>query len=117
MMGIVQIRKRKNDSSEEGNTPQTDSPDWIKFAAGGVLVTGGLLLLTGQRRAGMIVGAAGAGLALVDQKENVQTMWNQVPSYVEKLQTLLTQVQGKVDTIAAKRDSLHRALSAFGRGA
>jgi hypothetical protein len=114
-MGIVQIRKRKDDSSEQ--TAQTDSPDWVKFAAGGALITGGVLLLTGQRRAGMVVGAAGAGLALVDQQDNVRMMWNQVPTYVEKLQTLITQVQGKVDSIAAKRDTLHRALSAFGRGA
>ena len=116
-MGIVQIRKDKNNSPEQTNMAQTENPDWIKFAAGGALITGGLLLLTGQRRAGMVVGAAGAGLALVDQQENVRTLWNQVPGYVDKLQTLINQVQDKVEAFSSKRDSLHRVLTSFSRGA
>jgi hypothetical protein len=116
-MGIVQIRKQNDDSTEQTNMAQNDNPDWIKFAAGGALITGGLLLLTGQRRAGAVVGAAGAGLALVDQKENVRTVWNQVPGYIDRLQTLINQVEEKVEAFSSKRDSLHQVLTSFRRGA
>lgn len=117
-MGIVQIRKRKNDSSVETTaTTQTDSPDWVKFAAGGALIAGGLLLLTDKRRAGVVLGAAGAGLAVVDQQDAVRNLWSQIPGYIERFQGLLNQVQTKVDALSAKRDSLHRALSSFNRGA
>jgi hypothetical protein len=116
-MGIVQIRKRKSDSSEDAPSALTDSPDWIKFAAGGALIAGGLLLLTNKRRAGLVLGAAGAGLAVADQQDTVRAMWNQVPGYIERFQSFINQVQSKVDAVSARRDSLHRVLSSFGRGA
>jgi hypothetical protein len=118
-MGIVQIRKRKSGSLAEPTTTttETDSPDWIKFAAGGALITGGLLLLTNKRRAGMFLGAAGAGLAIADQQDTIRSVWNQLPGHVERLQSLISQVQSKVDQFSARRDSLHRALSSFSRRA
>jgi uncharacterized membrane protein YebE (DUF533 family) len=114
-MGIVQIHERKGDSPEE--TTQTDSAAWVKFAAGGALIAGGLLLMANKRRAGLLVGATGAGLAVADQQETVRNLWNQVPGYIEKLQTVIGQVQDKVDAFSAKRDSLHQALSSFSKGA
>jgi hypothetical protein len=116
-MGIVQIRKRKDDSTAEGPLAQAETADWIRFAAGGALIAGGMLLLANKRRAGMLVGAAGAGLAVADQQDVVRNAWNQVPTYVDKLQKFINQVQDKVDTFSAKRDSLHRVLSSFGKGA
>lgn len=116
-MGIVQIRKHKDNPTELTNMAENENSDWLKFAAGGALITGGLLLLTGQRRAGAVVAAAGAGLALADQRDGVRAVWNQVPGYIEKLQTLITQVQDKVETLSSKRDTLHRVLSSFSKGA
>jgi hypothetical protein len=116
-MGIVQIRKRKSDSPEGLATAQSESPDWIKFAAGGALIAGGLLLLTNRRRAGLIVGATGAGLAVADQQDAVRNLWNDVPGYIDRFQSLISQVQAKVDTLSEKRDTLHRVLSSFNRGA
>ncbi len=112
-MGMVQLRKHKTDSSEDLTSSQTESTDWIKLAAGGALIAGGVLLLTNNRRAGLIVGAAGAGLAVADQQDSVRSMWNQVPGYIERFQGLINQVQTKVDAVSAKRDSLHRVLSSF----
>jgi hypothetical protein len=116
-MGIVQIRKRKDVSAVETNTAQTDSPDLVKFAAGGALIAAGVLLLANKRRAGMVLGAAGAGLAVVDQQDTVRHVWNEIPGYVDRLQSLINQAQGKIDKFMAKRDSLHKALSSFNRGA
>ncbi len=116
-MGIVQIRKHKDNPTEMTNMPENENPDWLKFAAGGALITGGLLLLTGQRRAGAVVAAAGAGLALVDQRDGVRTVWNQVPGYIDRLQTLINQVEEKVEAFSSKRDSLHQVLTSFRRGA
>jgi len=46
-MGIVSIPKRKTTETEEAGA--TESRDWVNIAAGGSLMAGGLLLLTGQR--------------------------------------------------------------------
>lgn len=116
-MGMVHIRKRRTGSPDDPAIEQTESPDWIKFAAGGALIAGGLLLLSNKRRAGLIVGAAGAGLAVADQQDAVRSLWNQVPGYIDRVQSLIGQVQSKVDTFSAKRDSLHRLLGNFTRSA
>jgi hypothetical protein len=119
-MGIVQIGKRRGDSAMETiNTtePESDSPDLVKFAAGGAMIAAGILMLSNRRRAGMVLGAAGAGLAVVDQQDAVRNLWNQIPGYVERLQTVINQVQNKVEEFSARRDSLHRALSSFSRRA
>ncbi|MGB6192279.1 MAG: hypothetical protein WBF42_07425, partial [Terracidiphilus sp.] len=107
-MGMVHIRKRRSDSPDDPAFEQSESPDWIKFAAGGALIAGGLLLLSNKRHAGLIISAAGAGLAVADQQDTVRAMWNQVPGYIDRFQGFINQVQSKVDTVSAKRDSLHR---------
>ncbi len=116
-MGMVQIRKRRTDSPDDPASAQSESPDWIKFAAGGALIAGGLLLLSNKRHAGLIVGVAGAGLAVADQQDTVRSVWNQVPGYIERFQGFINQVQSKVETVSAKRDSLHRILGNFTRSA
>ncbi len=40
--------------------------NWIGFAAGGTLVAAGLLLLVGERRAGMVAAASGTALAMTE---------------------------------------------------
>jgi hypothetical protein len=115
-MGIVSIPKRKSVSPEAANTPKTDSGDWVKIAAGGALIAAGFLLLTNQRRAGMVVGAAGTALALADQQETLRSWWNQIPEYVNQVQNLIGQVQKKVDAFTARRESLHQALTGHGEG-
>jgi hypothetical protein len=110
-MGTVAIRKRRNESLEETNNPPGSSGDWVKFAAGGALIAGGFLLLKNQRRAGMVVGAAGTALAIVDQQDAVREFWNQMPAYIARVQHLIGQVQNKVDEFSARRESLHRAIT------
>jgi hypothetical protein len=85
--------------------------NWVGFAAGGTLVAAGFLLLTGQRRAGMVAAASGTALALLDQQETLRSWWNTLPAYIDEVQGLLTQVQGTVEELAAQRERLRRILA------
>jgi hypothetical protein len=75
------------------------------------LVAGGLLLLNGRRRAGLAVAASGTALAMLDQKEVLRALWNEIPGYIDDLQGMLGKVQGTVDELSAQRERLHRILS------
>ncbi len=109
-MGLVPISESKNDSAKVSNAPEANTVDWIKIAAGGSLVVGGFLLLTGQRRAGMVAAASGTALALLDQQDALRSWWKVLPGYVDQIQRVIEQVQSKVEDIAAKRESLHQVL-------
>jgi hypothetical protein len=91
--------------------PETDSFDWIKLAACGTLITGGLLLLTGQKRAGLVMAASGTALALLDHEETLRHWWDAMPEYVDRAQYMLEQVQDVVEDITEKGESLRRVLS------
>jgi hypothetical protein len=88
-----------------------DGINWIKIAAGGTLLAGGFLVLTGNRKAGLATAAAGTALALLDQQQLIRSWWNQIPAYVDQLQGLLGKVQGTIDDVAAKREALRQALT------
>jgi hypothetical protein len=87
-----------------------DKLNWVSYAAGASLVAGGLLLLAGKRRAGMVAASAGTALALLDQKETLSSWWVALPVYLEEVEGTLNQVQNAVNDLAAKRQALHRIL-------
>ena len=64
----------------------TESFDWVKVAACGSLITGSLLLLTGKKRAGLVMAASGTALALLDHEDTLRNLWEATPSYVERAQ-------------------------------
>lgn len=97
--------------SGTGTLACEDEPmNWVGFAAAGTLVAGGLLLLTGNRRAGLIVAASGAALTLLDQKETVRLWWNVLPGYIDKVQGVLNQTQDAVAEISAQRERIRRIV-------
>lgn len=96
---------------------QDDSTDWIKIAAGASLIAGGILLLTGQRRAGMAAAATGTTLAMLDQQDLLRTWWGQLPGYVDQVQSMIGQVQSTVEDFTAKRESLRQVLTKTETGA
>jgi hypothetical protein len=110
-MPVVPLRKPENDFEPELRVSETECMSWIGYAAGGTLIVGGLLLLTGRRRAGMVAAASGAALALLDQKETLNSWWNALPGYIDDIQRLLDQVQGTVEEIAIQRNNLRRILA------
>src|ERR1700760_4767040 len=91
--------------------PKTASVDWVKVAACGSLITGGLLLLSGQKRAGLVMAASGTALALLDHEETLRTWWGAMPEYVGRAQYMRGQVQDVVENIAEKGESIRGVLS------
>jgi prophage DNA circulation protein len=70
-----------------------------------------MLLLCGERRAGMVAAASGTALALLDQQETLHTWWNALPGYIDQVQGVLSQVQDAVNEVTVKREALRRALA------
>ncbi|MGA7256638.1 MAG: hypothetical protein WBX09_08330, partial [Terracidiphilus sp.] len=70
--------------------------------------------LTGQRRAGLVASAAGAALAMVDEKELVKKWWDALPNYLNTAQRMLDQAQQTIDDLASKRDKI---MSIIGKSA
>ena len=89
----------------------TECTNWARIAAGGSLLAGGLLLLTGRHRAGLFVAVSGTTMALLDQQEAVRAWWNALPGYIEGVQNLLDQVQSTVEEVSAQSLKLHQILS------
>lgn len=81
-------------------------PDWVGLTVGGTFLAGGLLLLSGKKKAGLLVTASAMALTLVDQKETVREWWNTLPGYLDDAQRLLDQASRTIDDLAAKRDKL-----------
>ncbi len=110
-MVVVPLSKPANDSATTPDAQDSEAMNWIGFAAGGTLVAAGLLLLSGERRAGMVAAASGTALALVNQQEALQSWWNALPGYIDQVQRVLGQVQDTVNEVAVKREALRRALA------
>ena len=83
---------------------------WTKYAAGGALAAGAILILSRQARAGMVVACAGTALALLDQKDAVQAGWKAIPGYLDKIEKTLAQVQEVVREVSENRAKLGRIL-------
>jgi hypothetical protein len=85
--------------------------DWVKAAASGSLIAGGLLLLTGQKRAGLVLAASGTALALLEHEENLRNLWNALPGYVDRAQSMFDQVREVAEEIAEKGRTLRGVVA------
>jgi ABC-type transporter Mla subunit MlaD len=83
----------------------------MMMAASGALIAGGVLLLTGQRRAGLVTAASGTALALLDQQDALRHWWSSLPGYMERVQALIGRVQSTVDDLAEKREQITQAMA------
>jgi hypothetical protein len=109
-MVVVPLSKPANDSAMTPGAEKSEPMNWIGFAAGGSLVAAGLLLLVGERRAGMVAAASGTALAMLNEKETLLSWWNAMPGYIDQVQRVLNQVQATVEDVDAKREALRRIL-------
>lgn len=109
-------------SSSTGNSAEAPRPcgsrsiangsmTWISLAAAGTLAASGALLVSGQRRAGLVTAAAGTALAALDQQDAVSRWWNALPACLAEAEHVLTRVQAAIDDISAQRERLHKILS------
>jgi len=90
--------------------PEPGNHHWTGLLAAGALAASGVLLITGKRRAGMVLAASGTALALLDQQKTLESWWKVLPGYLDDVQQLLSHVQGSVDELAAQREKLDRFL-------
>jgi len=110
-MVVVPLTRMENEARNNRRICASTDMNWARLAAGGSLLAGGLLLLTGNRRAGLAVAASGTALALLDQQEMVREWWDSLPEYIDKVQHLLGQAEQTVAEVAAQRERLHKILT------
>ena len=72
---------------------EAKSQDWMNWVAAGAVVAGGALMVTGNRRAGLVVAAAGTALALIEEQDAVGAFWKNLPGYLSQAQDFLDQVE------------------------
>jgi hypothetical protein len=109
-MSAVSILRRRTSLADQAVAPG-EPVDWINIAAGTALIAGGLLMLGRQRRAGMVVAAAGSALALLEHEETLRAWWQQLPGFVNQVEGVIGQVQQKVSQIAERRHSIVDAFA------
>ncbi|HUN83730.1 MAG TPA: hypothetical protein VMU48_05090 [Terracidiphilus sp.] len=107
-MPVTPFAGNGKESSTELTQTRPDAANWVRIAACGSLIAGGVLYLTGQRRAGLATAVAGTALVLLDQQEVVQTWWRELPNYVCEVQNLLDDMEKLVEDISLKRRKLHQ---------
>jgi hypothetical protein len=112
-MAVVQLTGSMNDPELVPVTSESSCGacgDWLLYTAAGTLLAGGVLLVTGNRKAGLAVAATGTALAMIDQQDTVKAVWDALPGYLTEVQGILARVQGTVEEIAAQGARLRAAL-------
>jgi hypothetical protein len=110
-MVVVPLSQSAKENGVTVRAHASETANWTRVAAAGAIVAGGLLLLTGWRRAGLITAASGTIVTLLDQKDTVRTWWTHVPGFIEDFQRMLAHVESTVQDIDSKRETLRQILS------
>ncbi len=100
-----------SESSFETREEDESGTNWIRYAAAGTMAASGVLLVTGQRRIGLIAALSGAALALIDQQDVVRSCWDKLPEFLEDVQGLLSKTQSAVEDISSQSEKLRQVLS------
>jgi hypothetical protein len=108
-MVVVPLSKSNNFDTEP-DAYGCESRNIASYLAAGILMAGGVLLLTGRRRAGMVAASTGTALALLDQKETLRAWWNRVPGYLDQAERMLNQVQETLQDIAVNQERIAHIL-------
>jgi hypothetical protein len=80
--------------------------NFLRVGSAATLVAGGALLLTGNRRLGLVAATAGTTMAMIDQKKTIKKWWALLPDYLASVQRVLTQVEEAVNELAIQREKL-----------
>jgi|HubBroStandDraft_1064217.scaffolds.fasta_scaffold153687_1 hypothetical protein len=110
-MVVVPLNQAEKEARMERQSWRPEGKNWALYAASGSLLAGGILLVTGNRRAGLITAASGTVLALLDQQDTVREWWNALPGYIDKAQDILGKVEETVAEVSQQRDRLHKILT------
>lgn len=110
-MVVVPLTQGTREPAVEQRGEETDSTNWIRYAAAGTLAASGVLLVTGNRKIGLVTALSGAALALIDQQEAVLKCWDRLPEFLEDLQGLLGKTQTAVEDLSIQSQKLRKVLS------
>lgn len=105
-MVVVPLANPASNTALQPTAAESESNCWLRVAAGGSLLTGGILLLYGKHRAGLLAAAVGTSLAMLDQQSTVSEWWAAVPGIIDNAGRVLGQVQSVVDNLESQRDKL-----------
>ena len=105
-MVVVPLPNPASDAPAQPAGAQAESYPWLHYAAGGALLLGGILLVSGKRRAGLLSTITGAALAMLDQQDAVQAWWVALPGLVDDASRMLHQVEGVVESLDAQREKI-----------
>ena len=111
-MVVLPLSKPEDDAEITTHAAEPDEPtNWIGVTAVGALAASTVLLLAGQRRAGLVAATSGAALALLDQQDAVRACWHALPGYLDEVNKLLGLVQEGVRDFSEKRERIQRILA------
>ena len=110
-MAVVPMTQPEKEIRIDRRGRSAEDVSWTRMAAAGSLVAGGILLATGNRKAGLLTAAAGTALALLDQQETVRAWWNALPGYIDDVQSVLGKVEQSVAEVENQRARLQKAFS------
>lgn len=105
-MVVVPLPNPVSSAHAAPGAAKTASSYWLRIAAGSSLVAGGILLLNGKHRAGLLATVTGTALAMLDQQEVVQAWWLALPSLIDDAERMLGQVDGVVQSLDQQREKL-----------
>lgn len=110
-MVVVPLTQPERDRKMERFSFDLEGTNWARIAAGAGLLAGGLLLLAGNRKAGLLTAGAGTALALLDQQETVKVWWDALPGQIDKVQDVLGRVEATVTELEEQHGRLNRIFA------
>lgn len=110
-MVIVPLSKGTNEQGGAMPGDKANSSTWVRYAAAGTLAASGALLITGNRRAGLVTAVSGLALAAIDQQETLCKWWDALPGFLEELQGLLSKTQTAVEDLSVQSQKLRHAMT------
>jgi hypothetical protein len=84
---------------------------WTRSVAAGSLIVSALLLISGKRKSGLAVAAAGATIALLENPGAVKEAWESMPRFVRAGQDFLVRVEDFVDELNKQGGRLRKVLT------
>ena len=111
-MVVVPLSTQEEDAGMTSQTVEPGNPaNWVGMTAIGALAASTVLLMMGQRRAGLVAATSGAALALLDQQDAVRACWRALPGYLDEVYKLLGCVQEGVRDLSDKRERIQHILA------
>lgn len=84
---------------------------WTRSVAAGTLVLGAILLITGKRKSGLAVAAAGAAVGLLENPQAIKDAWEAMPRVMRSSHDFLARIEDFVDELNKQGIRLRSVLN------